>query len=125
MNRAPNVARLYQAGADFALSVGQVAGQILAYHLLGEDAVSVEQQLKYVRVPAGTLVGSHPWKAGVRERSGAAVVAVESGGAVFVELEEDFRIGPDDILFVCGTLESLDQYMREFRAIPSEGSARL
>jgi len=125
VNRAPNVARLYQAGADFALSVGQVAGQILAYHLLGEDAVSVEQRLKCVRVPAGALVGAHPWKAGVRERSGAAVVAVESGGEVFVEFADDFRVGPDDILFVCGTLESLDQYMREFRATPSEASVRL
>lgn len=32
--RAPNTARLYRSGADFAISVGQVAGQILAYHLL-------------------------------------------------------------------------------------------
>jgi Trk K+ transport system NAD-binding subunit len=33
--RTPNTARLYRSGADFAISVGQVAGQILAYHLQG------------------------------------------------------------------------------------------
>jgi voltage-gated potassium channel Kch len=45
VKRAPNVARLNQAGADFALSVGQMAGEILAYHLLGEQAVAVEPEL--------------------------------------------------------------------------------
>lgn len=118
VNRAPNVARLYQAGADFALSVGQVAGQILVYHLLGEHAVSVEPRIKFARVPAGTLVGAHPWRAAVRERTGAAVVALERGSDVLVQFEEDLRVRPDDVVYVCGTLGSLDQYMREFRAFP-------
>ena len=118
VNRAPNVARLYQAGADFALSVGQVAGEILAYHLLGEQAVAVEQRLKFVRLAAGALVGLHPWRARVRERTGAAVVAVERGQEVFVEFNDAFRVRPDDVLFVCGTLGSLDQFGREFQAAP-------
>jgi Trk K+ transport system NAD-binding subunit len=121
VNRAPNVARLYQAGADFALSMGQVIGQILARHLLGEDAVSVEQHLKFARVAPGTLSGSHPWRAGVRERTNAAVVAVERGGEVFVEFEEGFRVQDDDVVFVCGTVPSLDRYVREFRAAPAGG----
>ncbi|MFO1371504.1 MAG: TrkA C-terminal domain-containing protein [Candidatus Competibacteraceae bacterium] len=121
VNRAPNVARLYQAGADFALSVGQVAGQILAYHLLGENAVLVEQRLKFARVAAGTLAGTHPWRINVRERTGAVVVAVERDKHVFVELDDDFRVQQGDILFVCGTLESLDQYLREFHASPDGG----
>ena len=33
---AENVARIQRAGVDFALSVSQVAGQLLAYHVLGE-----------------------------------------------------------------------------------------
>lgn len=121
VNRAPNVARLYQVGADFALSVGQVAGQILAYHLLGEPAVVVEQRLKFIRARAGTLAGSHPWRAEVRERTGAAVVAVERGQTVFVQFDDTFRVRPDDVVFVCGTLGSLSQYLREFQAAPDEG----
>jgi hypothetical protein len=31
-----------RAGADFALSVGQVASQLLAFQLLGEESVSLE-----------------------------------------------------------------------------------
>ena len=120
VNRAASVARLYQAGADFALSIGQVAGQILAYHLLGESAVSVEQRLKFARVAPGSLIGAHPWHASVRERTGAAVVAVERHTDVYVEFDKDFRVGQDDVLFVCGTLEGLDRYMEAFEASPHE-----
>ncbi|MBL8253671.1 MAG: NAD-binding protein [Candidatus Competibacter sp.] len=121
VNRAPNVARLYQSGADFALSVGQVAGQILAYHLLGDRAVAVEQRLKFVRMTAGTLAGQHPWRALVRERTGAAVVAVERERDVFIKFDDGFEVRPDDTLFVCGTTGSLDQYLREFQAAPVAG----
>lgn len=120
VNRAPNVPRLYQVGADFALSVGQVAGEILAYHLLAEQRVAVEQRLKFVRLGAGGLVGLHPWRAHVRERTGAAVVAVERDQNVFVKFDESFRVRPDDVLFVCGTISGLDQYMREFKPEPAE-----
>ena len=119
VNRAPNVARLYQAGADFALSMGQVAGQLLAYHLLGQSALSVEQRLSCIRVTPGRLVGTHPWKAGVRERSGAAVVAVERAGKVLIELAADFRLRADDIVVICGSGASLDQFMLAFQAAPS------
>ncbi len=121
VNRAPNVARLYQSGADFALSIGQVAGQILAYHLLGDRAVAVEQRLKFVRVTAGALAGAHPWRAQVRERTGAAVVAVERDREVFVKFDDAFEISPDDTLFVCGTTGGLDQFLREFQATPAAG----
>jgi len=121
VNRAPNVARLYQSGADFALSVGQVAGQILAYHLLGDHAVAVEQRLKFVRMTAGALAGQHPWRAQVRERTGAAVVAVERERTVFVKFDGAFEVSPDDTLFVCGTTSSLEQYLREFQAAPTAG----
>lgn len=120
VNRAPNIARLYQAGADFALSVGQMAGEILAYHLFGEQAVAVEQRLKFVRLGAGALTGLHPWRAQVRERTGAAVVAVERDQEVFVKFDDAFQVRPNDVLFVCGTIAGLDQYAREFKPGPVE-----
>ena len=116
VNRAASVARLYQAGADFVLSMGQVAGQILAFHLLGENAVSLEPRLKFARVAAGGLVGAHPWRASVRERTGAGVVAVEREAGVIVQFDDGFRVEAEDTLFVCGTIESVDRYIREFDA---------
>ena len=114
VNRAPNVARLYAAGADFALSIGQVAGQILAHHLLNKDDVVLEQQLKFVRIGPGKLIGAHPWKAQVREKTGAAIVAVERGSEVMVNFETSFCVSADDILFVCGSAVCLEKYKKEF-----------
>ena len=67
----------------------------------------------------GQVVGTHPWKAGVRERSGAAVVAVERSGKVLTEVPADFRVAGDDVLVICGSGASLDQFMREFQAAPA------
>jgi len=114
--RTPNTARIYRSGADFAISVGQVAGQILAYHLLDEQAIPVENRIKFSRLTAGTLVGAHPWHSEALERTGAKIVAVERGSEVLVEFDADFLLRPDDALFVCGTINSLDRYQREFQA---------
>jgi Trk K+ transport system NAD-binding subunit len=93
--RTPNTERIYRAGADFAVSVGQVAGQILAYHLLGE----------------------HPWKVDALERTGAKVVAVERRGQVLVTFPHDFVVKPDDSLFVCGSHHSLERFRNVFQVI--------
>ncbi len=116
VNRAPNVARLYAAGADFALSIGQVAGQILAHHLLDNDDLILEEQLRFIRVSPGSLAGAHPWKAQVRERTGAAVVAVERDGEVLVNFDASFRVAQDDVVFVCGSAICLDKFRQVFRA---------
>lgn len=117
VNRAPNTARLYRSGADFAISEGQVAGQILAYHLLDEQIIPVENRIKFSRLSAGTLVGAHPWHSEVLERTGAKVVAVERGQEVLVEFDTDFSLHSDDALFVCGSISSLERYQKEFQAI--------
>jgi voltage-gated potassium channel len=114
--RSPNTARLYRSGADFAISVGQVAGQILAHHLLDEQVINFENRIKFTRLSAGTLAGAHPWRSEALDRTGAKVVAVERGHDVLVEFEDDFLVRPDDALFVCGSINSLERYQREFQA---------
>ena len=114
--RTLNTARIYRSGADFAISVGQVAGQILAYHLLDEQVIPVENRIKFSRLSAGTLVGAHPWHSEALERTGAKIVAVERGAEVRVEFDADFVLRADDALFVCGSLDSLERYQREFHA---------
>jgi len=117
VNRAHNTARIYRAGADFAISEGQVAGQILAYHLLDEQVIPVENRIKFVRLGAGTLAGSHPWRSAVLEKTSAKIVAVERGQDIVVEFDDAFRLQADDALFVCGTVSSLERYQREFHAM--------
>ncbi len=115
--RTPNTARLYRARADFAISVGQVAGQILAYHLLGEQSTHVENRVKFIRVQAASLVGEHPWRCEALERTGAKVVAVERGGEVLVEFGDGFAVQGDDTLFVCGSVNSLERYQKAFGTV--------
>ena len=114
--RSPNTDRLYRAGADFAISVGQVAGQILAFHLLDEQAIYVENRIKFIRVNAGKLVGSHPWQSEVLELTGAKVVAIERDKEVLIEFDPAFVVRGSDALFVCGSLTALDRYQRAFNA---------
>ena len=92
--RTPNTPRIYRSGADFAISVGQVAGQILAYHLLGEQTIHVENRVKFIRLNAAKL----------RERE------------VLVEFGDGFEVRADDTLFVCGSVNSLERYQQEFEA---------
>lgn len=118
VSRSRNIERLYRAGADFAFSQGQLAGQILAYQLLDEQGVPVENRLKFVRLGVGGLNGWHPWRSEVAERTGAKIIAVERGDDVLVEFSDEFRMAPEDALLVCGTLECLERFQREFHAQP-------
>jgi len=115
-NRPRMVRRLYRVGADFALSMGQVAGQLLARHLLGEEYIELEQDLRLVKLEATGLTGRHPLRAGVRERTGCQLVAVESMGKVFVEFPDAFRIAADDAVFVAGSPPALEVYYSVYQS---------
>lgn len=114
-NQQQVVRRLYRVGADFALSVGQVAGQLLASHLLGEEYIELEQGLKLVKLGASGLTGRHPLRAGVRERTGCEVVAVERGEEVVVEFPDEFCIEAEDTVFLAGPPQALDAYYTAFQ----------
>lgn len=103
-----NVERLFRVGADFALSLDQVAGRILAYHVLGEDYVSVEPSVTLRKVEAAAFAGRHPLGLGLREAVGCQVVALSRGARLVVEFPEGFVIEPGDALFLCGSPDALD-----------------
>ena len=115
VQRTRNTARLYRAGADFAISVGQVAGQILAFQLLGEQMVQVENRIKFIRQHAGNVVGKHPWRNEDLDRTGAKIVAVEREGDILVEFAADFAVQANDALFVCGSFNSLERFQKAFK----------
>ena len=116
VQRTRNTARMYRSGADFAISVGQVAGQILSFQLLGEQVLQVESRIKFMRLQPGTMAGHHPWRSEESDRTGAKVIGVERGGALIVEFDNDFLLREDDTLFVCGSVSSLERYQRAFKA---------
>ncbi len=72
--------------------------------------------MKFIRLNAAALAGEHPWHCEALERTGAKVVAVERGGGVLVEFDKEFVVRPDDTLFVCGSVNSLERYQKAFPA---------
>lgn len=114
VNSAENVDRIHRAGADFALSISQVSGQILARRLLGEEAVSVDVQLKVLKVGPEGLVGHHPTELEIRSRTGCSVVAVERGELALLEFDPGFRFAEGDAVYVCGSTSATRRYLKVF-----------
>ncbi len=118
VNRAENVERIHRAGADFALSISQVSGQILARRLLREEAISIDPQLKVLKTSAeGRLAGYDPAELRIRERTGCSVVAVERDDELILDLGADFRFEPRDTVYVCGPPEAVRRFGEEFGAV--------
>jgi len=92
VNQAQSVDRLHRLGVDFALSVDNVAGELLSSRLLGEEYVEVEPELRVNRLQACELEGQHPWRVDLLERFGCKIVAVARSGEVLVNFEDDFLI---------------------------------
>ena len=100
------------------LSLGQVAGQVLAHHVLGEDSFALEPRIKVAKVGPGELTGRDPRTSRVRERSGCSIVAVERGDDVIVDFDEGFAFAADDAVYVCGTAKAVARYREVF--LPDE-----
>ena len=113
VSHVENADRVQRAGADFALSVSQVAGQLLVHHVLGE-MVSHKPRIKMVKLRPGPLAGRHPLAARIRERTGCSVVAVERAGDVIMEIPASLVLEPEDALYICGTPPAFDRYYEEF-----------
>jgi Trk K+ transport system NAD-binding subunit len=108
-----NVERIQQAGADFALSVSQVSGHILAHHVLSET-VSHQPRMKLVKLAPGALAGLNPHEARIREHTGCTVVAIERGSDLIMDFDESFTLAASDALHVCGTNNALVRYHERF-----------
>ena len=109
-----SIARIHRAGADFALSVGQVADQLLGYQLLEEESVSIQPQIKVVRTLPGDLAGTPVISSRVRERTGCSIVAIERGDDVIVKFDEALALSENDQVYVCGTPDTIDKYYETF-----------
>ena len=110
VNRAENVERIYAAGADFALSISQVSGQLLAWRLLGKESVAVDPELRVIKVSTHGLESYHPNQSEIRVKTGCSVVAVERGDELLVEFGPGFRFEPKDAVYICGSAEAAQKF---------------
>ncbi|MEM7153297.1 MAG: NAD-binding protein [Myxococcota bacterium] len=108
--RVDHVERFHRAGADFAVSLGEVAGEILAHKLLGDEWISLEARLKLVGVRPTGLIGRKLSESKVGAKTGCSVVAVERDDQVIVDFSEDFVPAEGDRVHLCGTEDAIARY---------------
>jgi len=114
VNHDANVGRIHQAGADFALSLSQAAGRILAARLFRQEAVEIGAELRVVSIATQALAGRTAGELDLPERFACSVVAVERAGEVLTGLDADFRLEPADRLFVCGSRAATQRCQKAF-----------
>jgi Trk K+ transport system NAD-binding subunit len=117
VNEADNVERIYAAGADFALSISQVASQMLARRLLGEEAIEIDPILRVQKMSGMPLAGRNPAELQIRERTGCSVVAVERGEEVLSDFGSDFRFAADDAIYISGSSEAVQRFWETLRPV--------
>ena len=114
VNGAENVERIYAAGADFALSISQVSGQLLAWRLLGKESVAIDPELRVIKVSTRGLEKFHPKQFELRDKTGCTLVAVERGDELIVEFGVDFKFAPSDAVYICGSAEAARKFYQLF-----------
>jgi Trk K+ transport system NAD-binding subunit len=110
VNAAENVERIHHAGADFALSISQVAGKILAARLLRQVSVPLDTNLRVQKVTAPGLDHLRPVRLDIRVKTGCSVVAVERGDELIVDLGAEFTFEPGDAIYICGTRDATRRF---------------
>jgi len=109
VNRVQAIPRLYHIGVDFALSIGQVAGQRLARLILGEEYISLEHNLKMIAISSTKLSGQRPQEVCSNKQSDCQIVAIERDDKLIVELDDNVEIAENDRIYLVGPQQSIDE----------------
>jgi len=103
VNHSRNIENIYRAGADFALSISDISGEMLSARLLGRVARSRDEHRRVMRITAG-------FERALRElplrQHGCSLLAIERDGA-FLPVAAASRIQSGDGLFICGGVEAV------------------
>lgn len=110
VHNSDNVWKVYNAGADFAISMATITGKMLASLIIDHKEILIPQtDFEFVRTKAPTLVGKTLEEAHIRASTGCTVVAIERGEELITELGPAFEIVADDVLLVAGEKEDTER----------------
>jgi Trk K+ transport system NAD-binding subunit len=103
VNHSRNIDNIYRAGADFALSISDISGEMLSSRLLGRVTRSRDEHRRVERFTARSTRALRD----VRLRQqGCSLLAIERDGA-FVRVTADAAIESGDQLYVCGAADAV------------------
>lgn len=107
---AESVWKLYNAGADYVLSLPTVTGELLASILIHEkEILTAQSHFDFRRTEAPALVGKTFADVSLRNETGCTVVAVERDGELITQLGGEFTVQEGDVLVAAGSEESLER----------------
>ncbi len=106
VNHARNIENIYRAGADYALSISDISGEMLSARLLGRAVRTREEHRKVARFPAAAALGRAIGELTIRQH-GCSVVAIARNGAFVTRLNSQTRVEAGDELYICGNDEAL------------------
>jgi Trk K+ transport system NAD-binding subunit len=99
VNHARNLDNIHRAGADYALSIADVSGQMLSARLLGRRGRVREEHRRVVRLDGPYVAGRTA--AEIASIEGRTVLAVQRGDKLLHELDPQLRFDADDAVWVC------------------------
>jgi Trk K+ transport system NAD-binding subunit len=105
VNHSRNLDNIYRAGADYALSISDISGEMLTARLLRRSARTRDEHRVISKVPARACAGRTLRDADVRQY-GCSAIALKRGTAVVTRLGAETRIEPGDELFLCGSADA-------------------
>jgi Trk K+ transport system NAD-binding subunit len=122
-NLERNVSTLHRAGADFVMSYAAMGANAVFNLLEQDDVVMIAEGLDVFRCPVPKdLMGRTLKEAGVREKTGCSVLAIETGDETVVNPPPDKPLPstPDAELIVIGTTDSERRFFQEYLPETSE-----
>ncbi|NGM68544.1 TrkA family potassium uptake protein [Natronolimnobius sp. AArcel1] len=102
--------KLYNAGADYVLSLPTITGEILASYLIDEiEIITPQDEFDFVRTEAPPLTGKSLSDIDLRAKTGCTVIAIERGEELLTNLDSDVVVQQGDILIVGGSEEAIER----------------
>lgn len=105
VNHARNVDNIYRAGADYALSISDISGEMLYTRLLGRAARTREEHRAVTHVPVRTNGGRALRDVAIRKH-GCSAVALRRNGKLLTNLDQDTVLQEGNEVYICGTIEA-------------------
>lgn len=119
-NDPENVWKLYNAGADYVLSLPSVTGEILASTLIGDEILTPHDEFEFVRTTAPALTGQTLSEADIRNVTGCTIVGIERSDELLIDLGPKTRIETDDVLVAAGSPSAAAEFCRFAKHGPEE-----
>lgn len=103
VNHARNVENIHRAGADYALSISDISGEMLSARLLGRTKRPRDEHRRAFRMSGEPYAGQRIDELELRAREGGSILAIERNGSTLTRVSPEMRIEQGDSLWICST----------------------